>query len=255
MSGANRAQPPTGSGRLKGGKGEKFVAAWRTGLAAAAVVAMATSSPAAAESARELLTQASFADRDKAVALGRVDNAFRFASAALRSQPSDAEARLMQATALGYRAKLTGSRAQAIEARKAFESLVQRNPRDAEAQLALGAWHIGAVYRLGRLVGRAALGAQKPAGFAALDQAISLGGNRALFTGLAALLRLQMDPSDQRGRVLAETAARGATPTALDRILQRAAVQVLVPLRAGNAAAAKTLAARLLPFGQLPGES
>lgn len=161
----------------------------------------------------------------------------------------------MQATALGYRAKLTGSRTEAIQARKQFEGLVQRNPRDAEAQLALGAWHVGAVYRLGRLVGRAALGAQKPAGFAALDHAVALGGNRALFAGLAALLRLQMDPADPRGRVLAETAARAGTPTTLDRILQRAAERVLVPLRSGNVSATKAVAARLLPFGQLPGES
>lgn len=231
------------------------MAGTRAGIVAVAAAMMVTASPVAAETPRDLLTQASFGDRDKAVALGRVNAALRGASAALRSTPADPEAGLMQATALGYRAKLTGSRAEAIQARKQFEGLIHRDPRDAEARLALGAWHLGAVYRLGRLVGRAALGAQKPAGYTALDQAVALGGNRALFSGLAALLRLQMDPSDPRGRLLAEAATRAGTPTALDRILQRAATQVLVPLRAGNAAATKAAAARLLPFGQLPGES
>ncbi|WP_244501417.1 hypothetical protein [Sphingomonas gellani] len=221
---------------------------------AATVLALSTAT-AQAETPRELLTRASFVDRDKSAALGRINTAFRAASIEVRDEPGDAEAELMQATALGYRAKLTGSRTEAVQARKQFEALVRRDPRNAEAQLALGAWHIGAVYRLGRLVGRAALGAQQPAGYAALDRAVALGGNRALFSGLAALLRLQMDPSDQRGRALAEDAAKAGTPTVLDRILQRAATQVLVPARAGNTDATKSLAARLLPFGQLPGES
>jgi hypothetical protein len=224
------------------------------GLASLAAVAM-IAAPCAAETPRDLLTQASFGDHDRAVALKRINGALQGATAVLRAAPADPEAGLMQATALGYRAKLTGSRGEAIQARHQFELLVQRNPRNAEAQLALGAWHIGAVYRLGRFVGRAALGAQKPTGLAALDQAVALGGNRAMFAGLAGLLRLQLDPADPRGRALAEAAARAGTPTPIDHILQRAAQQVLVPVHAGNAAATKAVAARLLPFGQLPGES
>ena len=161
----------------------------------------------------------------------------------------------MRATATGYHAKLTGSRSEAIVARKQMEALVVADPHNAEASLALGAWHLGAVNTLGRMMGRAALGAQKAVGLAALDRAVSVGGNRAFLSGLSALLRLQADPADARGRALAEAATRGSTPTALDRIMQRASAAILVPLRAGDMKRTRLLASRLLPFGQLPGES
>lgn len=226
---------------------------WLGGLLGLALSLLAL--PCAAQSARELLTQASFVDKDKAVALRRIGDAERAAAAALRAQPTDGEARLMQAMAIGYRAKLTGSRGAAIAAREQFEQIVARFPTMADAQLALGAWHVGAINRLGTFVGRTALGARRPVGYAALDRAVALGGNRAFFPGLAALLRLQGDPADPRGQALAEAAVRAQAPTPLDRILQRASAAVLASVRSGNLAAAKALANRLLPFGQLPGES
>ena len=208
-------------------------------------------SPVHAETPRDLLTQASFHDRDKAAALRRVGAAYNAATQVLRQRPDDREAALMQATALGYRAKLTGSRSDAIAARKVMEGLVARQPQDAERHLVLGAWHMGAVYRLGRIVSRAALGASKSSGLASLDRAVALGGGRAMVPGIAALLRIEMDPADPRGRALAEAAARAAVPTALDRHIQRAAQAVLTPLRAGDHDGARRLAARLLPFGYI----
>lgn len=178
-------------------------------------------------------------------------NAQRIAAAVLARAPGDREALLMLATAKGYEAKLSGSRADAIEARKLFEALASKLPRDPEPQLGLGAWHMGAVFKLGGLMGRAALGAQKAVGLAALDRAVALGGDRAACPGLAALLRLEQDPGDRRGRALAEMAARASTPTAFDRAMRHAAAAVLASLNAGNGAATKKLAARLLPFGQL----
>ena len=227
--------------------------AWMAGLAATVVLIAGT--PARAESPRDLLTQASFGVRDKAVALARIGAARQAAAVTLRTAAGDREAQLMQATAIGYQAKLTGDRAEAVQARRLFEGVIARNPAFADAYLALGAWHVGAVYRLGGLIGRAALGAQKSAGLAALDRAVALGGNRALYSGLAALLRLQLDPGDARGRALAEAAAHAAAPTQLDAILQRAAAQILAPLRTGDGKRIKAAASRLLPFGQLPGES
>jgi len=223
----------------------------RWGLAAGIVLAGNVAAiPAAAQSARDILTQASFADTDEASALRRVTLAYATAGNMLKHSPDDHEALLMRATALGYRAKLTGNRTDAIAARRQFEALIAENPRDAEAQLALGAWHIGAVKKLGAIVGRAALGAQRGAGFALLDRAIALGGDRALFPGLAALLRLELDPRDPRGRALAEAAAHAATVTPIDRILQRAAIAVLTPVRAGDGPATRRLASQLLPFGR-----
>lgn len=211
----------------------------------------AIAAPAGTPTARDLLTEASFGGQPPSVALRQVDAAQAIATTVLRTSPGDADARLMQATALGYRAKLTGSRSEAVAARKLFERLVVANPRNAEAQLALGAWHVGAVYRLGGLMARAALGGAKSSGMAALDRAVALGGNRAFYAGMAALLRLELDPGDARGRALAEVAARAPAPTQLDRIVQRATAAVLVPLRAGDTDRAKALAARHLPFGWL----
>lgn len=222
------------------------------GAAPCAVIALClAASPALAETPREALVQASFGDGDKAAALDHVIAIQGAAASILRRAPGDWEAALVQATAIGYRAKLSGSRSDAIVARKQFEALVARDPRNADAQLGLGAWHIGAVYNLGRLMSRAALGAQKGAGLAALDRAVALGGGRAVFPGVAALLRLELDPEDPRGRALAEAATRAAAPTRFDRIIQRAAAAVLVPLRAGDTKTTRTLAARLLPFGRL----
>ena len=215
-----------------------------------AVCAVASSVPARAETPRELLTQAGFVDRDRGVALARIDKAAAVAGQALSRSPNDQEAAIMQAMANGYRAKLLGNRGQAIAARKQYEALVTRYPRNAEAQAALGAWHVGVIAKLGRFVGRAVAGAQKATGFEALDRSVALGGNRAMFAGLAGLLRLELDPNDARGRALVETASKAPTPTAIDGFIKRAAIAVLVPLRAGDANATKTLADKLLPFGQ-----
>ncbi|WP_343526336.1 hypothetical protein [Sphingomonas sp.] len=211
--------------------------------------------PVQAQSARDILTQASFSDSDEATALRRVSAAYAVAGNSLRQAPDDHEALLMRATALGYRAKLTGNRGDAMAARRQFEALIAQNPHDAEAQLALGAWHIGAVKKLGSIVARAALGAQRGLGLAALDRAIAIGGDRALFPGLAALLRLELDPRDPRGRALAEAAVRGGAATPLDRIIQRAAAAVLTPVRAGDATGTRKLASQLLPFGRFDGET
>ncbi|TXC70093.1 hypothetical protein FSB78_03360 [Sphingomonas ginsenosidivorax] len=225
---------------------------YQTIIGAVAAVTALAAIPARAETPRELLTRASFVDRDRTVALTRVDRAHSVAGAMLARMPDDQEAALMQAMAVGYRAKLTGNRTEAIAARRQYESLVSRFPRNPEVQAALGAWHVGVIVKLGRFVGRAAAGAQKGVGYDALDRAVALGGNRAMFAGLAGLLRLELDPEDPRGRALVETASAAPAPTAIDGIIRRAAAAVLVPLRAGRAKEVKLLADRLLPFGQIP---
>ncbi len=225
---------------------------WLSGCLGVSVAACAVvcSTPVRAETPRELLTQAGFVDRDRGVALARIDKAAAVAGQALSRSPNDQEAAIIQAMANGYRAKLLGNRGEAIAARRQYEALVTRFPHNAEAQAALGAWHVGVIAKLGRFVGRAVAGAQKATGFEALDRSVALGGNRAMFAGLAGLLRLELDPNDARGRALVETASKAPTPTAVDIFVRKAAVAVLVPLRAGDANATKALADKLLPFGQ-----
>ena len=215
-------------------------------LAAASLTAPAV----AAQTPREMLVVAAFHDTDRGVALARIDKARVGAAALLARDGGDQDAAMVQAMALGYRAKLTSNRGDAIAARKQFEGLAARYPRNPEPSVALGAWHMGAIAKFGRLIGRATLGAQKDVGLKALDRAIALGGNRAMFLALAGLLRLELDANDARGAELTEAAVRGSTPTAIDRQFQRAAAAVLVPLRRGDRKAAQKLADRLLPLGQ-----
>ena len=223
---------------------------WRQ-IVLAALSCPASLAAAALPTPRELLTQASFGDRAREPALARVDAAAAQAEATLRTAPGDREAALMDAMAICYRAKLAHSRADALLGRTLLEKLIAREPRDAEAALALGAWHVGAVHGAGALLARAVLGARKQVGFDTLDRAVTLGGGKPFFTGVAGLLRLELDPADRRGRALVEAAARSEPSTPLDRILQRSAAAELVPLRAGDAPRAQALASDLLPFGKL----
>ncbi|MFC3580676.1 hypothetical protein ACFONA_10920 [Sphingomonas hylomeconis] len=217
------------------------------------VAALVATAPcvAAAETPRDVLTTAVFADRDKATALAKIDRVHQVTGARLARSADDQEAAIVQATAIGYRAKLTGNRAGAVEARRRFEALIAKYPNNPEAHLALGAWHVGVIATFGQFVGRAAVGAQKSVGYASIDRALKLGGDRAMYIGLAALLRLELDGNDARGKQLAEAATRAAAPTALDRIMQRAANLMLVPLRNGDRKATQVLADRLLPLGQI----
>jgi len=222
---------------------------WR--MAAALVAAVVSGSGAAqAETARDWLTQAGFVDRDKATALVHIDRADRAAGAVLAKTPDDEEALLMQAMALGYRAKLTSSRSMAMTARKKYEALVQRFPRSAEAQIALGAWHVALIHKLGTFVARAATGAQRSIGIGALDRGVQIGGSRAMVAGFAGMMRLQLDPADPAGRALVERAAKAAAPTEVDVLVRRAATTILAQIKAGNSDAVRTLSDKLLPFGQ-----
>jgi hypothetical protein len=200
---------------------------------------------------RELLTSAAFQARDKQTALASINQSEAGASAQLARSPNDREAATTRAIALGYKAKLTHSRSEALAARKLFEELAAANPRDPEAIMAVGTWHMDSIGELGGFIAGMALGAHKGVGVAAMDRAVALGGNRAMFSGLAALSRLAIDPKDKGGRRLAEAASHGTTPTTLDQIMQRSAAAILVPLRSGDSRAVQALAKQLLPLGRL----
>jgi len=214
-------------------------------------VALVWSAPLAATTPRETLTSAAFQARDKAKALAQIADAQTALAAILARTPGDREALKMRAMALGYRAKLMRSRSDALAARKAFDALVDADPHDPEALAAIGSWHIDAVSQLGGLIARAALGADKRSGLSALDRSVALGGKRAFFTGLAALLRASLDPGDAQVRPLAEATLRNATPTALDIFMQRAATALLVPVRANDRKATQALAKLWLPLGRV----
>jgi hypothetical protein len=214
---------------------------------------MLAPAPVFAASPRELLTTAAFQARDKQTALASITQSEAGASARLAHAPNDREAATVHAIALGYKAKLTHSRSEALAVRKLFEDLAATYPRDPEAIMAVGTWHMDSIGELGGFIAGMALGARKATGLAAMDRAVALGGNRAMFSGLAALSRLALDPKDKGARRLAEAASNGTTPTSLDQIMQRSAIAILVPLRAGDSRAVQGLAKQLLPLGRLKG--
>lgn len=218
--------------------------------ACAAIVAVAA--PASAQSARDHLVKAAFSARDKPTALVSVSAALAAADATLARTPGDREAQLQRAIATGYRGKLRRNRGDVQAARKQFEALVAANPRDAEAQMALGGWHLGTIIELGSVVARTGLGARKERGLQALGASLGASGGRAVFPAYASLTRIMIDPKDVAGaRQLAETAVRARVARPEDRIMQRHAATLLPLLRAGNGKAAAALAHTLMPFGRL----
>ena len=216
-------------------------------LMAAAIVVAA---PAMAATPREMLIQAAFQATDKAQALALVNQAIEQAEAGLRANPRDKEAFFQHAMGIGYRAKLTRKPADAKASRKMFEQFVAQYPRDPEAQIAIGGWHLDAI--ADGFLATTVLGAKKDIGVASVDKATQLGGDRAFFKGFAAMMHIRLDPKNVGvARTLAEQASRGSTLTPLDRIGKRDADALLIPLRSGDGKAAAQLARKLLPFGRL----
>lgn len=223
----------------------------RAGPMVLMAVCGALTAPVQAAAPRQILAEAAFLTRDKAAALAQIADAEKAAAAALARDPADRDAAFARAMAIGYKAKLARHRGEALEARRLFEALAAADPRDAEAAAAVGTWHLDSVIDLGGIVAGMAIGAKKATGYAMTDRAVALGGNRAMYPGLAALLRLAIDGGDPRGRVLAEKAAAAATPQPLDRVFQRGAVAILASLKVGDGKATEKLARQLLPFGRL----
>ena len=221
-------------------------------LAFTFAAAIAVASPAAAQSARDILIDAAYSVQDKATALARIDRALKSAEAAMRAEPRNFHHRLNRAMAISYRSKLAKSRSDAMTSRREFEALVAAHPNDPEAQMALAGWHLGAVIELGPLMARTALGARKSTGLQALNRAVALGGDRAMFPAFAALHQIQLDSANlTEAKRLSEAAVRGRAPSGLDRLMQRQAAALLRALNAGNGAAAARTAKALMPFGRV----
>ncbi|WP_395327160.1 hypothetical protein WBP06_10240 [Novosphingobium sp. BL-8H] len=220
-------------------------------IAAGGLVAMAPLS-ALAETPRDMLTTAAFKTDDKAKALQLIGQAIANADRALAARPGDREAALQRGVAIGYRGKLLHSRTDVKASLDVFQRLQAQNPRDPEVQMAIAAWHLGAVDELGGFLARTALGARKDQGLAAMTRAVDLGGNQAFYPGLAALLQIRSDHgSIAQSRKFAEAAATAQAASPLDAILKRAALAILPALRANDGKAAAALALKLLPFGRL----
>jgi hypothetical protein len=207
---------------------------------------------ALADTPRELLTAAAFQAPDKDKALALIGQAITASDRILAGRPGDHEATLQRGIAIGYRAKLTRSRSDARASLGIFEGLAAKNPRDAEAQMVIAGWHLDAIAQLGGFMARTVLGARTQVGEAALNRAVALGGDRAFYPGLGAMMRIRLDHGDvAEARKWAEAAATAPTPTPLDTLMKRNALAILPALRASDGRKAAALARKLLPFGKL----
>ena len=222
-----------------------------TMIAVSAVVSIAPAA-ATADTPREVLIAAAFQAPNKSKALALVGQAITASEKILAARPGDHEATLQRGVAIGYRAKLTRSRSDARTSLGIFERLAAQNPRDPEAQMVIAGWHLDAIDQLGSFMARTALGAKTQAGEAALARAVALGGDRAFYPGLAAMMHIRNDHGDvAQARRWAEAAATAQTPTPLDMLMKRGAVAILPALRANDGKRAAMLARKLLPFGKL----
>ncbi|WP_159980644.1 MULTISPECIES: hypothetical protein [unclassified Novosphingobium] len=219
-----------------------------------AMSAMLAAAPATAmaQTPRELLTIAAFQAPTKPRALALIGQAITASDRILASRPGDREATLQRGVAIGYRAKLTRSRSDARTSLGIFERLAAENPRDPEAQMVIAGWHLDAIDQLGAFIARTALGAKAQVGEAALARAVALGGDRAFYPGLAAMMQIRRNDTDVvQARRWAEAAATGQTPTPLDTLMKRAALAILPALRTNDGGAAAALSRKLLPFGKM----
>ena len=217
-----------------------------------AVIAIAAPAPAATPDAGDILLVAAYNTPDKATALARIDRALKTAEAALARNPRDMDARLYRALAISYRGKLAKSRTDLMASRKEFEAIVAAHPQNAEAQLALAGWHLAAINAVGPMMARSMLGARKSVGLKALDRALALGGNRALFPAFAGLTRIQLEPGEVAvAKRFAEAALKAGTPTPIDKVMQRNAATMLKTLGANGGQAAAKEARLLAPFGRV----
>lgn len=225
---------------------------YRPGMIAISAVVAITPAVARADTPRELLTAAAFQVSNKPKALVLVGQAISESDKILAAHPGDHEATLQRGVAVGYRAKLTRSRADARTSLDIFEHLAAQNPRDPEAQMVIAGWHLDAIDQLGSFTARTVLGAKPQVGEAALVRAVALGGDRAFYPGMAAMMQIRRDDEDvAQARQWAEAAVTAQTPTPLDVLVKRAAITILPALRANDGKAAAMLARKLLPFGKL----
>ena len=182
------------------------------------------------------LTRAAYEIRGREKALAGIARAVADADRALSAAPSDLDAQLQKAVALGYRAKLTQSVGDAKRARTMMEAVLKEDPRKAAAWAALGGWHGEAVANMGKLLAATMLGAKRDAAVEALRRAVELDpGNPTYRTMYAVnLIGLDKAESDAQLRGVLAPAAKGSGGTGLDRIMRAHARRLLAALQSGD---------------------
>ncbi len=202
--------------------------------------------------AKATLVAAAFQAATKDQALSMLGQAIADSEAALAKAPRNPEALLQRAVAVGYRAKLKKDAGDAKEARKEMEAAVKLAPDNALAWAALGAWHGDAIADVGPMLAGMVLKAKKSEALRCFEIALAKDPASAIYPTYYAFMLLRMDKdSAARAQALLQTASGLRTRDGFEAVMKARALQVLAPLKAGDAAQARALAAQLAPFGRV----
>jgi tetratricopeptide (TPR) repeat protein len=201
---------------------------------------------------RAASTEAAWRAPDRARANALLEQAEALFDQALKLAPGNNEAALQRAIAVGYRAKLANSPGLARQARRGFEQVIARDPRDALAHAALGGWHGESVATLGRFLAGTALGANRQGFEQSFERAMALNPEGPAIPTFFAFTALALDAGNaKRAQALLERADKARARDGFERLVQAHARAVLPLLRKGDVAAARREAARLSPLGNL----
>lgn len=223
---------------------------WREGRFAAAAAAAREGGDQTLAS-RAQLVAAAFEATSKEQALQMLDQAGRSANAALARNPGDAEALVQRAVATGYTAKLTRNPKLAKQSRAEMQHAVAVAPNLPDAWAAIGGWHGDAIADVGSMLAGMLLGAKKAEATRGFETAMAKDAASPVYPAYYALMLLRTDKGDSaRAATLLERAAALRPRDGFEALMRNRAAQLLVPLKAGDAKAARKLVEKLQPFGR-----
>ncbi|OYU16144.1 MAG: hypothetical protein CFE37_01995 [Alphaproteobacteria bacterium PA4] len=203
-------------------------------------------------SGRAQLAIAAYDTRDKAKALELIGAAERDFDAALAKAPTNPEAQLQKAVAIGYRAKLTRSPGLGKDARKRFEAVRAAHPDMALGWAAVAGWHGGAIATLGGFLASTMMGAKAAEFEKGFAQALKLDPTTPVHRVFYAMTLLDLDAGNA-GKAATALQGIGQLPAhdGYDALVRAQGVQLAAALKTGDAKAAQALARRLQAFGTL----
>ncbi len=195
---------------------------------------------------------AGYETRDRTRADALIAAAEKDFDAAIAKAPSNLDAQLQKAVAIGYRAKLAKSPGLAKECRDRFTAIRDKQPSNPLAWSAIASWHGGGVASLGGFMASAVLGAKASEFEAGYARVFQLAPRNPAYRTLYATGLLDLTP---KNAAKAAAALKGieAMPAAdaFERTLRDHGVRVAAALAKGDAKAAQTLARQLAAFGTL----
>jgi tetratricopeptide (TPR) repeat protein len=203
--------------------------------------------------ARATLMRAAYFTSVRAEAEAQIEIAL---ADARRGQSRDAaafEPLLQEGVALGYRAKLQQSPKVAKLAKGIFEAAFARDPQNAFAAVALGAWNGEPIADLGGFISRTVLGATQEKALKYYELALKLDPQNPVPHILYAfnIYRIDDEKYGPKAKMLLEAALKLPAPDAFAVMLQKSAREILLLMQSGNAKATARRIRLAQPFGQI----